>query len=143
MRIDGREVRADAAWRSSRDLELSIDGRMFDVFVGDAKRDTVDVTIGDRRIRVDLGGSTSATGTRSRERAGSGLVTAPMPGKVVAVLVEPGTVVALGQGVVVVEAMKMENELTAAIAGVVRKVLVKPGQIVETDERLVEIAEAP
>ena len=58
-------------------------------------------------------------------------LTAPMTGKVVRVLVAPGDAVAAGQGLVVVEAMKMENELRAAKAGRVASVSVAEGQSVD------------
>lgn len=66
-------------------------------------------------------------------------VTAYMPGRVVAVLVEEGAEVAEGQGVVVLEAMKMQNEIQAESAGVVQKVFVTPGQAVEGGDPLFEM----
>jgi len=64
---------------------------------------------------------------------------APMPGKVVRVLVKPGDHVVGRQGVVVVEAMKMENELRAGRSGVVREVLVVEGASVDAGMPLVVI----
>ncbi|HVH68705.1 MAG TPA: biotin/lipoyl-containing protein [Gemmatimonadales bacterium] len=68
---------------------------------------------------------------------GGGTVVAPMPGLVVRVEVVPGQRVEAGTGLVVVEAMKMENELRAARAGVVEAVHVTPGQPVEKGAVLV------
>ncbi len=62
-----------------------------------------------------------------------------MPGKVVRVLVKPGDEVVARQGVVVVEAMKMENELRAGRAGLVREVLVAEGMSVDAGTPLVVI----
>jgi biotin carboxyl carrier protein len=80
-----------------------------------------------------------------RELAGSGSrpagpasVAAPMPGLVVRVLVKPGDRVEPGQGVVVIEAMKMENELRASVAGVVGRVAVSAGNAVEKGAVLIE-----
>ncbi|HEU4648348.1 MAG TPA: biotin/lipoyl-containing protein [Gemmatimonadales bacterium] len=70
--------------------------------------------------------------------AGSGVLKAPMPGLVVRIQVEPGAAVQSGTGVLVLEAMKMENELRAAGPGVVRAVRVQPGQAVEKGQVLVE-----
>ena len=64
-------------------------------------------------------------------------VVAPMPGRVVRVLVKPGDQVEARQGLVVVEAMKMENEIAAAKAGRVKEVAVVPGQSVESGRLLV------
>jgi len=61
----------------------------------------------------------------------------PMPGLVLAIEVNEGDLVKTGQGVAIVEAMKMENELKAKFDGRVKKVRVKPGQAVDRDEILV------
>jgi biotin carboxyl carrier protein len=72
--------------------------------------------------------------------AGSdGRVVAPMPGRVVKLLVAPGTAVEARQGVVVIEAMKMENELRAPRAGVVREVRVAEGASVDAQAVLLVI----
>jgi biotin carboxyl carrier protein len=62
-----------------------------------------------------------------------------MPGRIINVLVKPGDEIAHHQGVVVVEAMKMENELKAPKAGKIVEVKVEPGQTVEKGELLVVI----
>jgi biotin carboxyl carrier protein len=62
-----------------------------------------------------------------------------MPGRVVSLMVEEGQEVADGEGLVVLEAMKMENEIRAETAGVVRKILVTEGQTVEGGDPLFEI----
>jgi len=71
------------------------------------------------------------------ETASAGTLVAPMPGMVVRILVEPGQTVAAGQGVIVVEAMKMENELRSPAAGVVAHVAVSAGQAVEKGALLI------
>ena len=62
-----------------------------------------------------------------------------MPGKVVKVLVKAGDTVIAGQGVVVVEAMKMENELRAPLGGVVLDISAREGQAVEAGQTLATI----
>lgn len=69
--------------------------------------------------------------------AGPAALKAPMPGLVVRVLAEPGQTVVAGQGLVVLEAMKMENELKAGGPGVVEQVHATPGQVVEKGTVLV------
>jgi biotin carboxyl carrier protein len=103
-------------------LRVGLDGHSFEISVVDERR---------RRVRLARGGA---------HGAGAGEVSAPMPGKVVKVLVQPGDAVRAGQGVAVVEAMKMENELRAPRDGVVREVRVAAGQTVELQETLVVIA---
>ena len=68
--------------------------------------------------------------------AGKALVTSPMPGKVLKLLVAEGEEVQTDQGVIVVEAMKMENELKSAIAGKVKEIFVEEGQVVESGAKL-------
>lgn len=60
-------------------------------------------------------------------------VVSPMPGKVFKLVAQPGDQVAEGQVVMILEAMKMENEIVAPQAGTVDAILVKEGDLVETD----------
>jgi biotin carboxyl carrier protein len=92
------------------------------------REDTFDVVLAEG-ARVGAGGP--------RVAAGPLRVTAPMPGRLVRVLVEPGQQVAAGQGLVVMEAMKMENELRAARAGRVAEVHARERQAVESGALLV------
>ena len=81
-----------------------------------------------------------AGGDASSEAAGQ--VSAPMPGLVVKLLVESGQEVKKNQGVIIVEAMKMENEIRAPLSGIVKEVRVRERQAVEKGEVLVVIGQA-
>ena len=72
-------------------------------------------------------------------RPGGGLVKAPMPGMVLRVEVEEGQQMSAGAGLLVLEAMKMENEIRAPSGGIIRRVVVRAGQAVERGAELVEI----
>jgi biotin carboxyl carrier protein len=85
-----------------------------------------------RAIRAMTARSGVATGPRP--------VKAPMPGLIVRVEVQPGDRVRAGQGVVVMEAMKMENELKAESDAVVARIHAQPGQAVEKGMVLVELS---
>ena len=91
--------------------------------------------------RVTLGGGPASGDGPSGEAgaAGAQRIVAPMPGKVVRVLVRPGDEVAARQGLVVVEAMKMENELASPRAGRVKEIAVEPGASVETGRLLIVV----
>jgi biotin carboxyl carrier protein len=102
-------------------VRVQIGGRAFDVEILDERK---------RRMQLARAGGAVA---------GEGSVHAPMPGKVVKVLVQAGDKVRAGQGIVVVEAMKMENELRAPSDGTVREVRVSVGQTVEIRETLVVV----
>jgi biotin carboxyl carrier protein len=77
---------------------------------------------------------------KQASHAGPVPVTAPMPGLIVRVHVKPGDIVVAGQGVIAMEAMKMENELRSTTAGTVKSVLVEAGQAVEKGAVLVELS---
>jgi len=114
--VDGRsfEVRAVA---DREGLKLEVDGQRLEAEVIDPRNRS-------RRERAALGG----------ERQN---IVTPMPGKVIRVLVREGDRVEVGQGVVVVEAMKMQNEMKALRTGVVVEVHVKDGETVGAGDALV------
>ena len=118
------------------ELWVEIDGRPCCGLVA-RLRDRVIVALDGLVYTFETGEAARAAG---RGGGGSGLVTAPMPGKVIAVLVAVGDVVEAGQPLVLVEAMKMETTLAAEIAGRVQKVGATPGQLVEAGQVLVEIS---
>ena len=90
------------------------------------------------RVLVDVG-RTRLVSRRGRGSGGGGgrHVKAPMPGKVVRLLVQPGEEVTAQQGMIVIEAMKMENELTAPRAGRIAEIPVREGTLVESGRVLV------
>jgi len=74
-----------------------------------------------------------------RPEARDGMVKSPIPGQIVQTLVSAGEAVLCGQAVVILEAMKMQNEICACRSGVVREVFVRVGQCVGQSEKLLEI----
>ena len=78
--------------------------------------------------------------SKAAPAAGSGEVTAPLPGTVLSVAVNEGQQVKAGQVLLIFEAMKMENEIVAPIAGTVKKVHVAKGTVLETGMVVVSIA---
>jgi len=93
------------------------------------------VTLLDERQAARLSLSAGAR----RGARGAGAVRAPMPGKVVKTLVKAGDQVSAGQGIIIIEAMKMENELRTASDGTVKEIRVSEGDAVEAGENLVLI----
>ncbi len=94
------------------------------------------VDVGGRRLVVDASDPRRAGPRHKRGQEGRLNLTAAMPGKVVRTLVNAGDEVAAGQGIVVVEAMKMQNELKAPRAGRIVAVLVRPGGTISAGEVL-------
>jgi len=104
--------------------------------------DQMELHIGDRCYPIEILDERKARTQRNRAKAGpSGpeIIKAFMPGKIVQVGVRPGDRVTPGLSVLIIEAMKMENEIFCRGAGVVRAVHVKAGQVVENDAVLIEI----
>jgi len=73
---------------------------------------------------------------------GGGLIASPMPGTIIKFLVKEGDEVTVDQGLVIVEAMKMENEIRSTIEGVVKKVNFKAGDNVDVGESIIDLEEA-
>jgi biotin carboxyl carrier protein len=156
--VRGREIAVDVTALANGKLRVAFDGSMEPplevTMLGDAP--DAAVSIGQRVLELSAAGNEVVVGAErepvrveQREfgakaaeaaRGGtSGTVRAPMPGRVVKLLVRTGDAVAKGAGVVVVEAMKMENELVASVSGVVEQVFVAAGDAVERGAPLVEI----
>ncbi len=93
------------------------------------------------RASLEVGGVLDSAPGTGKSAAGGAIVKAPMPGLVLRVEVEAGQRVGAGGGLLVLEAMKMENEIRSPWDGVVRRVLVRAGEAVEKGAGLVEIGE--
>ncbi len=88
-------------------------------------------------VRFEEPGQKGAAGVKEEE--GSGTIESPMPGRIVTIKVSLGQEVKLGEGIMVVEAMKMENELTSSKSGKVKEIKVKVGEAVEAGQELMVI----
>ena len=128
--LDGRRLEVDVLDTGRDFVSLLVAGRSY--ALGFEKRPTgYGVFFPDDTIDVELGETTAGMGTASKKAlSGPARVAAPMPGRLVRVLVELGEEVSAGQGLVVVEAMKMENELCAPRSGRVTEIAVQEGQAV-------------
>ena len=126
---------------------LSVGGRSHALYIGSAEgQGSWDLHLDGERFAVEVVDERTQairamTGANSAP-LGPKPVRAPMPGLIVRLAVVEGDTVSAGQGVVIIEAMKMENELKADAPGVVKKVLVQPGQAVEKGTVLIEFQEA-
>jgi len=140
--IDGRVWRASMVRAGDR-WSLLVASRSYDVMfepgAGGAWRVHVNGRVVPAGLRTSAQRLRGHLGRQSAAGAADGRVLAPMPGRVVKVLVAAGARVEARQGVVVVEAMKMENELRAPRAGTVREVRVAEGASVEAQTVLVVI----
>ncbi|HEV2710427.1 MAG TPA: biotin/lipoyl-containing protein [Edaphobacter sp.] len=134
--VDGRSIEIDARMLQPGVMSLVVEGRQHRcVFDGNA------VLIAGRRFEFEISDPRSLQGRRSAGggAAGPRTVKAPMPGRVVRVLVAVGDEVAEQQGVVAIEAMKMQNELKSPKAGKVVRVAIAVGDTVGAGDVLVVI----
>jgi biotin carboxyl carrier protein len=134
--LDGVEHSVDARKLEADFYSILYEGKSYEVSVESAGPKYT-VRHGAHEQIVELADASRGGREQLRKRGGPEAVDSVMPGKVVRVLVAPGDQVRAGQGLVVVEAMKMENEIGAPRAGRVQSVDVTPGQTVETGARLV------
>ena len=145
LTYEGRRLLAD--FRRLPDGEvysLIMDGKAHVVRVAQAGG-SLEVTVGGTTIPVDVRHPLEKLMQAAHGAAAVGggeTVQAPMPGLVVAIKVQTGETVAAGQAVAVIEAMKMQNELTARHGGVVSEVLVKAGDSVSTHQALLRMKAA-
>jgi acetyl/propionyl-CoA carboxylase alpha subunit len=102
---------------------------------------THEISLGGGSITVDIIDPLAAKRRRREDEIGAtGVVKAMMPGRVVRVLVTKGETVRKGAGLLILEAMKMENEITAPADGTVDELFVEPGQTVEAGAELLHIS---
>ncbi|HEY0989616.1 MAG TPA: biotin/lipoyl-containing protein [Kofleriaceae bacterium] len=138
--VDGAEQEVDARQLRPGTWSLVIDGRSSVVDL-DRRRAGIAASVGDSetmlRVEDALHKQLAAAGTRAAVRGEA--IRAPIAGKVVKVLVAPGDQVAPGAAVIVLEAMKMENELAAERGGTVSAIHKTAGQAVDTGDLLVEM----
>ncbi|MBA2539571.1 MAG: hypothetical protein H0V17_08050 [Deltaproteobacteria bacterium] len=139
--IDGSEKLVDAKALRPGTWSLLIDGASFVVDL-DPRRNGIAASVGASEVLLQVQDAlhkrlASAAGTRSPARGET--IRAPIAGKVVKLLVAVGDQVAPGTPVIVLEAMKMENELVAERGGTVASIGKTAGQAVDTGDTLVEL----
>lgn len=133
-RLNGREVSVDFSALNAGTASMLIGGKSFEV----RRNSSGAISIENRRYEVAIEDPRSWQGRRRKEllQAGPQRLASSMPGKVVRVLSREGDSVEAGQGIIVVEAMKMQNEIKSAKAGTLRKLLVREGANVNAGEVL-------
>ena len=139
VRLDGKLVDADVAVTPDA-LAVRVGSTVVDL-VTEGKPPEMRISASNVRslVRVESERARAVGSGRRGAAAASGSVQSPMPGRVVKVLVNPGDAVELEQAVIVIEAMKMENELRAPKGGKVSKLSVKAGDRVEAGTMLLDI----
>src|SRR5258708_29887802 len=135
-RLDGREVEVDAALARPDVLSLRTGNVAYEVKSERIAND-LQLWVGSTRFAVEVRDPRSLRGrSRAADHQGPKKITAPMPGKVVGILVHGGDEVEAGGGIVVVEAMKMQNEIKSPKKGTAQKILVTEGAAVNAGDVL-------
>jgi biotin carboxyl carrier protein len=141
--LNGKLRQIDLAEGDQGLISLLVDGQAHACDFDTRKGNQVRVYVGQSVFEVELETELDSERRARRQLAGGGsgaagpqVIVAPMPGKVVRLLVKVGQPVKAGDGLVVIEAMKMENELRSARAGTVKEISVAEGAAVEGGARL-------
>ena len=139
--VDGRSYSLSVSEPQPGLFSILCDGNSYEAVV-QQRHGRCRVRIGPWSFEVEPahpGAADLKSGAARAEQGGRTTIRSVMPGRVLRVLVQPGQKVTAKQGLVVVEAMKMENEVTAPRDGVVKEVRVTQGRTVETGEILAVI----
>jgi biotin carboxyl carrier protein len=135
-RLEGRDLEVDAVLARPDVLSLRIGNTAYEV-KSERVANESHVWVGSKRFTVEIRDPRSLRGrARIGDDHGPRKITAPMPGKVVRLLVSEGDEVEPGTGVAVVEAMKMQNEIKSPKKGTIRKILVGEGAAVNAGDIL-------
>jgi biotin carboxyl carrier protein len=136
--LDGQPVNADAVEIAPNTLSLLLDGQSYEVHITPSPDGVLKLQTALQEFTAEVADPRAWRGRRhgALEAEGRQQVVAPMPGKVVRVLVEAGDRVEAGQGLLVVEAMKMQNEIRSPKGGTVERLHVKEGQPVNAGDVL-------
>jgi biotin carboxyl carrier protein len=135
-RLDDREVEVEAILARPDVLSLRIGNLAYEVKSERVAND-LHLWVGSKRFAVELRDPRSLRGrSRATDDQGPKKITAPMPGKVVRLLLREGDEVEAGAGVAVVEAMKMQNEIKSPKKGTIQKILVTEGAAVNAGDLL-------
>lgn len=137
--LDGQAISADATLIAEGTVSVLLDGQSFVVHVTPALDGKIKLQTGPHEYTAELQDPRAWRGRRhgGLEAEGRQQIAAPMPGKVIRVLVNVGDEVEAGQGLLVVEAMKMQNEIRSPKKGKVERLQAKEGQNVNAGEILV------
>jgi biotin carboxyl carrier protein len=140
--LDGEPVSADVVEIAPNTLSILIRGESHEIRVARSSAGLLSIQTGLREFTAEVTDERSWRGRRLGhvEVEGRQQITAPMAGKVVRLLVKSGEKVEVGQGLLVVEAMKMQNEIRSTKSGTVERLLAQEGQPVNAGEILAWIS---
>lgn len=136
--LDGQPVEADAVQLSPHTISVLLGGQSFEIHLSRAADGKIKLQCGPHEYSAEVLDARAWRGRKHGplEIEGRAEILAPMPGKVIRLLVAAGDTVEAGQGLLVVEAMKMQNEIRSPKSGKVGRLLAKEGQNVNAGDVL-------
>ena len=140
-KVDDQEIEVDAALTARDVMSVLVSGKAYEVKRERSLQGELHLVIGSARYAVDVQDPRSLRTRRAAggAEAGPQKLTAPMPGKIVRIMVAVGDEVKVGQGIIVMEAMKMQNEMKSLKDGKVQKILTSEGSTVNPGDALAVI----
>ena len=140
--LDGKGVDADAVEIAPTIFSILLNGKSHEIRITPTPAGTLTLQTAHHEFTAEVIDPRAWRGRRhgALEAEGRQQILAPMPGKIVRVLAQVGEKVEAGQGLLVVEAMKMQNEVRSPKSGTVERLLVKEGQPVNAGEVLCVVA---
>jgi biotin carboxyl carrier protein len=140
LTVNGKKIEVDAQEVSPTTLHFLLDNHAYNIEIEHDKKGGENLLVRGQVLHVETLDLRTMRLRRSQVHAtgvgGPATISSPMPGKIVAVLVKEGQEVTEGQGLIVVEAMKMENELRAPKAGKITRLSAKEGTAVDSGATL-------
>jgi len=121
FKLDGKSYLVQMQ-RDNGTFNVTVDGEYFEFRVEDERMRTLRELV-----------------NKAAQSSGEQLVTAPIPGLITGIKIKEGDKVSIGDGLVTLEAMKMENEIKSGLEGTVKKILIEQGAAVEKDQKLLVI----
>lgn len=138
IRVEGKTVEADAVRINANTISILLHGQSFEVHLAPTLDGKLKLQSGPHEFVAEVTDPREWRGRKHKvlEAVGRQQIVAPMPGKVIRLLAKAGDAVEAGQGLAVIEAMKMQNEIKSPKSGVVERFIVKEGQNVSAGEVL-------
>ncbi len=146
LKLNGKATEVEYFKIAPRRYLLRLEGVSYDILAQDepAPGKEVSMLINGRPVNMEIDDATTLMLRRyadtSATRIHAAVLRAPMPGRISRVMVRKGELVEAGQGLIVLEAMKMENELKSPTAGIIKSILVSETAAVEKNALLIEIS---
>lgn len=137
MKINGKDFAVEINDFNAKGAKVTVNGKPYDIGVKYPEDQAPVIPVISRRT---ASAPIAAVQQSAKESSGTiGNVSAPMPGLILKILVKPGDSISIGQKVISMEAMKMENDINTTFAGTVKEIQVKEGDNVSEHQSLITI----